>query len=168
MSKETQKGDLYTCSTGLTRDPEPEPGNSLERVRHTGRVISLDLAHRLRAAGVEWSPGHGDRFMVPERDLDDAVFVVSDMVVEVHDLPTGRLFGFNGTTEWALDSVQQREVLWLPTEGQLRGLLGAAFVALQATPGGWVVVVSTPRGEERHIDIDAECAYARAVLSLRS
>jgi len=131
-------------------------------------VISIELARRLVAAGVEWVPRHGDRFMVPDRDLDQAVFVVSDMVVEVHELPTGRLFGFNGTTEWALDSIQQREVVWLPSEGQLRELLGEAFVALQATPGGWVVVVRSPGGEERHIDIDVECAYARAVLAVRA
>jgi hypothetical protein len=130
-------------------------------------VISLDLAQRLEDAGVSWAPAQGDRFMVRDRDLDDAVFVVSNMVVEVHDLPTGRLLGFNGTTEWALDSVQQRDALWLPREDQLRELLGDAFVALRATPGGWVVVVSRPAGDEQHIDIDAECAYARAVLSLR-
>ncbi len=137
-------------------------------VCQTGEVISLDLAQRLEDAGVAWIPAQGDRFMVRDRDLDDAVFVVSSMVVEVHDLPTGRLLGFNGTTEWALDSVQQREALWLPREDQLRALLGDAFVALRATPGGWVVVVRGATGDEQHIDIDAECAYARAVLSARA
>ncbi len=106
--------------------------------------------------------------MVRDRDLDDVVFVVSDMVVEVHDLPTGALLGFNGTTEWALDSVQQREALWLPREDQLRELLGQTFVALRATPGGWVVVIDGAHGEGQHIDIDAECAYARAVLATRA
>ena len=130
-------------------------------------MITIDLAQRLKAAGVEWTPSHGDRFMVPDRDLDEAVFFVSDMVVEVHDLPTGRIFGFNGTTEWALDSIQQQEVVWLPTEGQLRDLLGSSFVALESVPGGCVVVVDGPAGRERHIDIDAECAYARAVLAVR-
>jgi hypothetical protein len=131
-------------------------------------VISLDLAQRLEDAGLVWVPDEGDRFMVRDRDLDDAVFVVSSMVVEVHDLPTGRLLGFNGTTEWALDSVQQREVLWLPREDQLRAMLGDDFVSLRATPGGWVVVVVGSRGEEQHIDIDVECAYARAVLATRA
>ncbi len=103
--------------------------------------------------------------MIPNRDLDDQVFAVSDMVVEVHDLATGRLLGFNGTTEWALDSIEQSEVLWLPREEQLRSLLGGSFVALLATPGGFVVVIERGGTEERHIDIDAESAYARAVLS---
>ena len=105
--------------------------------------------------------------MVPDRDMDDEVFVISDMVVEVHELPVGRLLGFNGTTEWALDSILQQEVLWLPREDQLRQLLGPAFVALEATPGGFVVVVDRGDRQERHIDIDAECSYARAVLALR-
>ena len=129
-------------------------------------MISLDLARRLEAAGVPWTPALGDRFMIPDRDLDDAVFAISDMVVEIHDHSLGRYLGFNGTTEWALDSIEQREVVWLPREDQLRSMLGVCFVALQATPGGFVVIVEQDGQEARHIDIDAECAYARAVLSL--
>jgi hypothetical protein len=129
-------------------------------------MISLDLARRLRDAGVPWTPGNGDRFVVPDRDLDNVVFVVSDMVVEVHDLPMGRLLAFNGTTEWALDSILQQDVLWLPREEQLRELLGDRFRALSGTPGGYVVVVDQDGTEQRHIDIDAECAYARALLAL--
>ena len=128
-------------------------------------MISLDLASRLRAGGLAWSPASGDRFVVPDREMDDQVFVVSEMVVEVHDLPVGRLLRFNGTTEWALDSILAHEVIWLPREEQLRGLLGEAFASLQATPGGFVVVVRADGGEQRHIDIDAECAYARALLA---
>ena len=131
-------------------------------------MINLDLALRLRAAGVAWTPAAGDRFVVPDRDMDDEVFVVSDMVVEVHDLPVGRLLGFNGTTEWALDSILAHEVVWLPREDQLRSLLGETFVSLLATPGGFVVVVDRDGVEERHIDIDAECAFARAVLAVRA
>lgn len=131
-------------------------------------MISLDLARRLQESGVSWTPRDGDRFWVPERDLDDVVFVVSHMVVEVRDVPTGRLLAFNGTTEWALDSLMQHEAVWLPREDQLRELLGDRFHALTATPGGYVVVVAGAAGEERHVDIDAECAYARAVLAVRS
>ena len=135
---------------------------------HTGRVISLDLAERLERAGVAWDPEHGDRFMVRERDLDEMVFVVSDMVVEVHDLPTGALLGFNGTTEWALDSVQQREALWLPREDQLREVLGEAFIGLEYIPGetpGYAVSMLVGDSEERFVDIDVAAAYARAALA---
>jgi hypothetical protein len=131
-------------------------------------VISTELARRLYDAGVAWDPESGDQFMIPGRDMDDDVFAVSDMVVEVHELAHGRLLGFNGTTEWALDSIEQQEVLWLPREDQLRRLLVGAFVALQSTPGGFVVVIERDGQQERHIDIDASCAYARALLSLLS
>lgn len=104
--------------------------------------------------------------MIPDRDLDEQVFAVSDMVVEVHDLPRGRLLAFNGTTEWALDSIMQADVLWLPREDQLRALLGQAFVSLHAVPGGYVVVVDDGGRQSRHVDVDAECAYARALLDL--
>jgi hypothetical protein len=130
-------------------------------------VISINLARRLQTTGVTWSPVAGDRFAIPDREMDDDVFVISDMVVEVHDLPLGRLLGFNGTTEWALDSIPQGEALWLPREEQLRSMLGEAFVGLGATPGGFIVTVVRDGAEERHIDIDAECAYARAVLAVR-
>jgi hypothetical protein len=129
-------------------------------------MITVELARRLADAGVEWTPATGDRFAVPNKEMDGDVFAISEMVVEVRDLPTGRIFAFNGTTEWALDSIEQREALWLPREEQLRALLGDAFVALQATPGGFIALIDRCGTEERHIDIDAECAYARAVLAL--
>jgi hypothetical protein len=133
---------------------------------HTGGVISLDLALRLRAAGVDWNPVAGDRFMVPDKGMDADVFVISEMVVEVQDVPTGRLLRFNGTTEWALDSIEQREVVWLPREDQLRVLLGERFVRLEAVPGGFVVVVTQHGVQQREIDVDADRAYARALLAL--
>lgn len=129
-------------------------------------MITLDLALRLRAAGVIWDPAAGDKFMVPDRGMDSEVFLVSEMVVEVHDLPTGRTLHFNGTTEWALDSVEERDVVWLPREDQLRELLGERFLRLEAVPGGMVVVVTNHDQVQRHIDVDAERTYARALLSL--
>jgi len=105
-------------------------------------VISLDLAHRLRVAGMAWTPADGDRFIVPNRDMDGDVFVISSMVVEVREIPAGRIVAFNGTTEWALDSVDATSVLWLPREAQLREYLGAHFVghAGQANRGASVSV----------------------------
>ena len=86
-------------------------------------MIALDLALALRDAGLRWSPQRGDRFVLPHREMDEDVFVLSDMTVEVHEFPNGRVIGFNGVTEWALDSVEQHEALWLPAEHQLRELL---------------------------------------------
>lgn len=127
-------------------------------------MLTLDIAKRLHTAGLTWSPARGDRFIVPGKDMDDEVFVVSDMTVDVHDFPSGRVIGFNGTTEWALDSIKQDEVVWLPREDQLRVLLGESFVRLEAVPGGFVVVAAKHGRERRHIDIDAEGAYGRCLL----
>ncbi len=125
-------------------------------------MLSVHLAKRLRAAGLPWAPARGDRFVVPDRDMDDEVFVLSDMTVELHDMPYGRVVGFNGTVEWSLDSVRIGEVLWLPSEGQLRDRLGEQFDRLERSVGGFSVVV----GEQRFSHADAECAYAEAVLTL--
>ncbi len=133
---------------------------------HTAEVISLDLARRLHDAGVLWSPGNGDRFWVPDRELDDTVFTVSDMVVEVREIAGGRVLAFNGTTEWALDSVEQQEAVWLPRLDQLLELLGAAFVSLTARSGGHVVRVVVATDEQEHVDVAADDAAARALLGV--
>jgi len=129
-------------------------------------VISVELGRRLKAAGVVWAPASGDRFAVPDRDMDDAVFVVSDMVVEVQELPSGRLLKFNGTTEWALDSLQARDAVWLPREDQLRTLLGPTFHSLERVDGGFSVTTRDAGVVHRHHHRDAECAYAEAVLAM--
>jgi hypothetical protein len=127
-------------------------------------VISVDLARRLKAAGLAWTPVSGDRFHIPDRDLDETVFVLSEMTIETADLPTGRVVKFNGTTEWALDSIAEDEVVWLPHEAQLRGLLGDTFVRLEPVGDGYAVE-TTGRSGGRYVDVDAERAYARALLA---
>jgi hypothetical protein len=132
----------------------------------TAEVISLDLARRLHDAGVLWSPGNGDRFWVPDRELDDTVFTVSDMVVEVREIAGGRVLAFNGTTEWALDNVEEQEAAWLPRLDQLLDLLGPSFVSLAARSGGHVVRVVVGDDEQDHVDVGAADAAARALLAL--
>ena len=125
-------------------------------------MITIEQAGRLRKAGVLWAPAAGDRFVVPDREMDEDVFVVSDMTVEVHDYQGSKVIGFNGTTEWALDSIEQREVIWLPREEQLRALLGRHFQKLEAVPGGYRVELT----DSTHTAEDAEQAYATAVIHL--
>ncbi|WP_322920024.1 pilus assembly protein CpaE [Nocardioides renjunii] len=129
-------------------------------------MISFDLARRLHDAGLAWSPANGDRFWLPDRDLDETVFTVSDMVVEVRDQPAGRVFAFNGTTEWALDDVEETEAMWLPRLDQLLDVLGPRFVSLTARSGGHVVLVEAGPRREEHVDVTADGAAGRAVLSL--
>jgi hypothetical protein len=130
-------------------------------------MISVELALRLRAAGLGWTPASGDRFVIPGREMDADVFVVSELTIDVHQAPTGPLIRFNGTTEWALDSVPQEAVVWLPREGQLREALGPRFRRLEPIGDGFAVVIEGLGGtEERHVDVDAERAYARALLAV--
>jgi hypothetical protein len=129
-------------------------------------MITVELALRLRRAGLEWTPASGDRFVIPERGMDGEVFVVSELTIDVHQAPTGPLLRFNGTTEWALDSVEQDAVVWLPSEGQLRAALGERFQALEPVGDGFAVVLERDGAQERHVDVDAERAYARALLAV--
>jgi hypothetical protein len=129
-------------------------------------VITVELARRLRDAGLPWTPQPGDRFVIADRDMDGEVFVVSQLTIDVRETPTGALFQFNGTTEWALDSVEQEAVLWLPHEAQLRAAIGADFRRLEPVGDGFAVVVGEGAAEQRHVDVDAERAYARALLAL--
>jgi len=129
-------------------------------------MISVELARRLKDAGLEWKPAPGDRFVIADRDMDAEVFVVSHLTIDVRDTPGGPVFLFNGTTEWALDSVAKADAVWLPHEAQLRAGLGSAFRRLEPLGDGWVVTVERAGREVREVDVDAERAYARALLAV--
>lgn len=127
-------------------------------------MIARDLATAL-IPHLSWVPGNGDQFFIPQPEIADSVFTVSDMVVELVVRHGESRFHFNGTVEWALDSVSSEEVTWLPREDQLRSLLGSHFLSLDAAPAGFVVTVSGP-GRAYHTDPESEAAdaYARALL----
>lgn len=131
-------------------------------------MISLDVAGKLKDTGLRWSaPANGDRFVIPRPGLEAEAFVVSDMTVEVQDVPVGMLITFNGTTEWALDSVEESAVVWLPSEEQLRGLLGGTFVALRrGGPGGFAVETVVNGTAATYRAASADEAYAEALLAL--
>jgi len=129
-------------------------------------MISVDLARRLRDAGVRWTPVSGDRFVVTDRDMDNDVFVLSDMTIEVHRLPEGEVIGFNGTTEWALDSVESSNALWLPRESQLRELLAGCFQRLERGPEEWWLTVAVNDRTVELGDPDVGQLYGRALLEL--
>ncbi len=129
-------------------------------------MLALGLALRLRAAGLRWVPAAGDRFVLPHRGMDDDVFVLSDMTVDVHEFPTGTVLGFNGVTEWALDSVELREAVWVPSEDQLRGLLAGLFVRLERAGGMHTVTVHLAGAERSYPARDAADAYGTALLDV--
>jgi hypothetical protein len=128
-------------------------------------AISIDLARRLNRAGLEWQPQSGDRFHIPDRGLDDRVFAISEMVVQVRDVVGGeRELAFNGTVEWALDAIVKAEVVWLPDEGRLRTLLGDRFFALYADDGGYICVLLTDGLPHSFTGRSAAEAYGAALL----
>jgi hypothetical protein len=130
-------------------------------------MISLDTAQRLRDAGLRWEPEAGDRFVITDPRTDDEVYVVSNMTIDVHRFASGTVLGFNGTTEWALDSIEQQRALWLPREGQARALLGTTFRRLDRTDDAQWRVGLVVNGEPVEItDPDPEQAYGRALLVL--
>ena len=100
-------------------------------------LIPTALAEKLKRAGLAWNPTEGDRFVLPDREMVTDVFTISHMVVEVRPSPGGRLIAFNGTTEWALDAIEQAETTWLPREAQLREALGEALLSLVRGDGDW-------------------------------
>ena len=130
-------------------------------------MISVALAESLKAAGLPWRPASGDRFVIPHRNMDETVFHVSEMTIEVHEHVGHGVVKFNGTTEWALDSAALADALWLPLEHQLRALLGGAFAGLAPVEGGFEVRLTlpgaAPTGFVAHEPADA---YADALLAL--
>jgi len=129
-------------------------------------VTSLPLALRLADAGLHWAPAPGDRFAIPHKGMDDEVFVVSEMTIEVHDLPGRTVIGFNGTTEWALDDVDMDATTWLPREDQLRELLGDAFLRLERAGDRWRVVAMIWDEVVEFVAGEPAAAYGEALLHL--
>ncbi len=129
-------------------------------------MLSIELARALRDAGLQWTPARGDRFVISDRGMDSEVFVLADMTIDVHEFPAGPVIGFNGTTEWALDSVEQSEALWVPAEHQLRERLGDTFAGLAPTGEGYRVTLRVDGATSGYDGPDPAEAYALALLHL--
>lgn len=131
-------------------------------------MISPDLARSLALAGVRWVPANGDSFRIDGDEFDDEVFTLSDMTIEAQSFETGTVLGFNGTTEWALDSVDLESVLWMPREDQLRELLGGTFRSLTMRDALFTVEIVLPGSTAGFTSTTAADAYGLAVLELVS
>ncbi|PFG29768.1 pilus assembly protein CpaE [Paramicrobacterium agarici] len=133
-------------------------------------MISTPLAHRLREAGLRWTPVSGDAFQVAGPEFEGDVFTVSDMTIEAHTYPTGTILGFNGTTEWALDSVALDDAVWLPREDQLRDMLAGAFERLERVDaaGGVEYRVTVTVGDDTatFVSDDPAESYGMALLGV--
>ncbi|GAA1058318.1 hypothetical protein GCM10017608_35120 [Agromyces luteolus] len=134
-------------------------------------MISRDLALQLRDAGLVWHPDSGDRFQLDlpsdvEAEVEADTFTVSEMTIETRRYPTGTILAFNGTTEWALDSVALADAVWLPREDQLRDLLRATFRSLRRLPDAFEVAIEVTGESLAFEHPDAAEAYGMALLAL--
>jgi hypothetical protein len=90
-------------------------------------MLNLEMARKLKDAGLAWQPRHGDLFVAPDRGMDDQLFVINDMATIIEQWRGAPTVTFHGTPEWALDALYLGETLWLPHESQLRELLQGAL-----------------------------------------
>jgi hypothetical protein len=92
-------------------------------------MISLPLARQLKEAGLQWQPALYDFFAIPDRGMDERIFVISDLLATLEILQGQEVVAFQGASEWALDDLATGELVWLPREDQLRQALEAALLA---------------------------------------
>jgi hypothetical protein len=134
-------------------------------------MLSLSVARQLKEAGLHWTPALHDFFAIPDRGFSDEVFVISDVFVNVESLRGHLAATFQGSVEWALDHIVVDELLWLPTEGQLREELERRLtrepkpeVKLTSTLDGYVCEYRVRDQWQRFQASDASEAYAAALL----
>lgn len=128
-------------------------------------MLSIQLAKDLRGAGLAWKPTLFDFFHIPDRDLDDHRFVIADLSIDLQILADGiGAITFNGAVEWSLDYVLTQDVVWLPTETQLRDLLADDLVGLERHDAGYRVTLDLASAHKSFDGPSAPDAYGRALL----
>jgi hypothetical protein len=134
-------------------------------------MITLSTARQLKEAGLTWIPALHDFFAVPDRGLDDRVFVISDMHAYVEIRNNLPVVTFHGVLEWALDYLLTEEVIWLPREEQLRGQLmrqlaseSQPSLSLTSSVGGYACEIIYEGEIEKFESQEASEAYAAALL----
>lgn len=92
-------------------------------------MISLHTAQKLKDAGLQWVPALHDFFVIPDRNMDERLFVISEMLVTIESLQEKQMIMFQGASEWALDMLVTYDSVWMPTEEQLRETLEKYLLA---------------------------------------
>ena len=136
-------------------------------------MISQNLAQRLKEGGLSWTPAKNDFFVVPDRGLDDMIFVINDMAILVEKLWGHLSVTFHGTPEWALDHVMVTELVWLPTETQLRDRLEERLVGepqpnltLVSASDGYICEIKFAGQQLTFEAFGANDAYGQALLHI--
>jgi hypothetical protein len=129
---------------------------------------------KLKQAGLVWRTSTHDFFAIPDHDMDERVFVLADMVAFTELVQGWPAVAFHGAAEWALDYIFSDEIVWLPTEEQLREALAdqlqrddtqsAVALGLAAEAGGYRCAIGF-RGQSLSFAAPtATEAYAAALL----
>jgi hypothetical protein len=136
-------------------------------------MISLSTARKLKQAGLNWIPALHDFFAIPDRGLDDRVFVISDMMAYVEVRNNIPIVTFHGTLEWALDYLLTSEVIWLPQEEQLRIELirlisrdPQSHLMVESIPAGFRCEIQFAGGKSSFEAAQASEAYAQTLIYL--
>ncbi len=135
-------------------------------------MIDVRLALQLRDAGLQWRPARRDNFTLPNSDLAHEVFTLNDVTILVEKIKGEMTVTFHGSAEWALDDVRLADVVWLPTETQLREeiqlRLGgeAPSLSLHWDLNGYRCTIRHLEQEHTFQEATGEHAYAMALLFL--
>ena len=136
-------------------------------------MVSPQLALQLKQAGLPWRPTMRDTFVLLGTGMDEQIFAISDSAVLIQLLHGQPVVTFHGSVEWALDSVQLADGLWLPSETQVRQELerrlderGGSGPSLQREPNGYACAVTAEGQEQRFSAPSASDAYGHALLAL--
>ena len=139
-------------------------------------MLTLTLAQELKEAGLAWRPRDRDAFIVPYRGLDDTVFVITNMATRVQLLQGYPTVTFQGAYDWALDYIFLREVVWMPSEAQLRAEIERRVrsgqkergptLRLTSMSGGYVCEINDRGSYLTFSGQNPSIAYAHALLHL--
>lgn len=134
-------------------------------------MISLSLAQRLKEAGLVWRTTPNDFFGIPDRGLDDQIFVLSEIQAQTDVFRGWPVVTFHGASEWALDYILSHEVVWMPREEQLRDAIfeylpkrDDTLIQLHQNGKGATLILNTPDGNHVFEGQSAPEAYGLALL----
>ncbi len=133
--------------------------------------LALTTAQKLKAAGIEWQPKTHDFFAIPDVEMDERVFALSDMTISMEVLDGYHAITFVGSVEWALDFIYHSDAVWLPTESQLREMIvnrmkEGGTMTLQTSIGGYVVTLNDESSQKLFEGVSAIEAYAAALMGM--
>jgi hypothetical protein len=135
-------------------------------------MIDPQLALQLKQAGLVWHPAKRDNFMIPGGELTDEVFTLNDQSILVQSVNGAYTVMFHGSAEWALDDVLVMDVVWLPSETQLREAIqlrlggDTAQLTLHWNTTGYHCLLRHLEQDHAFDGLTAEQCYAHALLFL--